>query len=258
MARIRGGSVLGRNRGRVPGELRLDLGEISGHVSGMKILLLALILTATAAGQKKNAPIAGVPPRQLVPVQVMRRAQMAAQKVVDQTVRGNFQAALNSMNPKYVEVISRPFGGPKKFKASMLKMMNQMGANGIAIQSILTRMPKTALEVDYGLQDVVVNGEPVMGPDGKPKREAAYRSWMVFVPTVTDYLIKDQNPPQKLVMKRKWDFQVAISPKREEDWTFISGSSINPLELRRIFPFLPKDKKQFQFPEVKTQTLEGK
>lgn len=217
----------------------------------MRLLLLFLLLSCQVRGQAEKRPVAGVPPRQLVPMAVMNRARMAVQKVVDETVRGNYEATLESMNPKFVEAISRPYGGPEKFKASMLKMMKQMGGNGIAIQAILTQAPKMALEVDWGQRDVLVDGKPVLGSNGKPKREAVYRSWMVFVPTVMDYMITDQQAQPTVQKKvRTWSFQIAISPKREEKWTFIDGKNINPLLLRKIFPFLPVNEQDFQFPKL--------
>jgi hypothetical protein len=223
-------------------------------------VLLGLQAVVPVLGVPQEKPVGGVPPRQLVPNDVMERARMAVQKLVDQVVRGNYEATLETMHPEFVKAISRPYGGPEKYKASMLKMMQQMGGNGIAIQAIITQAPETALEVDFGMQDVLVDGKPVLGADGKPKREGAYRSWMVFVPTVMDVFITDKQAQPPVMKKvRKWNFQVAISPKREENWTFISGSSINPLLLRKIFPFLPKDEDSFQFPKVKKpQILEEK
>ena len=143
-------------------------------------------------------------------------------------------------------------------KGQMLRMMKEMGKNGIAIQAIITRDPETALEVDYGFRDVLVDGKPVFDQNGRPKQEALYRSWMVFVPTVMDVLITDHEAKPPVQRKiRKWSFEVAISPKRDENWTFMSGDSINPLVLRKAFPFLPKDEKEFQFPEVKKEELKN-
>jgi len=199
---------------------------------------------------------AKMPPRQIVPMAVMRRAQNATEKVVNQAVRGDNQAVIDAWHPGFVKSIARPFGGEKRFKAQMLKMMNQMGANGIAIQAAITQQPQTAFEVDYGFQDVLVDGKPVPGDDGKPVQEAGYRAWMVYVPTVMDVFMRDQDAKPPVLKKiRSHSFQIAISPKRNENWTFIDGGSVTPMQLREIFPFLPKNKKQLNFPKVKKEEI---
>lgn len=131
-----------------------------------------------------------------------------------------------------------------------------MGGNGIAIQAGITRKPDVAMEVDWGLRDVLVNGKPVMGPDGKPEQEFAFRQWMVFVPTVMDVFIN--NPEAQPPVMEKWrttSFQIAISPKRNENWTFIDGARVEPIQLRKIFPFLPKEAKVLKFPKVERKKI---
>ena len=214
----------------------------------MKTLLLFLGLALALPVQAQQAAAGGIPPRQLVPLQVMARARAAASKLMDKTVKGDFQEVVNQMNPAFVEAIARPFGGPEKFKAGMLKMLKQMGGNGIAIQAGITKEPKTAMEVDWGAQDVWVNGKPVLDANGKPKREFAYRKWMVYVPTAMNVLIKNEDGQLE-----KWQmtsFQIAISPKRNENWTFIDGATVKPIQLRKVFPFLPQDAAKLKFPEV--------
>jgi hypothetical protein len=231
----------------------LDLRAISGHFMGMRLLILTAAICGFAQGQ---APVAGIPKRQLVPMEVMQRAQAPTQKMIDQMVRGNYKALIDQWHPGFVKAISRPYGGPEKFKASVLKMLNQMGGNGIAIQAGITRKPDIAFEVDWGPQDVLVDGKPVTGPDGKPKQEFAYRQWMVYVPTVIDANINNTRvEPAVLEKWRTFSFQIAISPKRNENWTFIDGGRVTPLQLRKIFPFLPKDEKDLIFPKVRREQI---
>lgn len=187
---------------------------------------------------------------------VKERAQAAVQVVVNETIRGDFKAALDSMNPEFLNMIARPFGGPKRLKAQYLKQMKEMGANGVTFQAAITRRADSAFEVDYGFEDLLVDGQKVIGPDGKPKQVARYRKWMVFVPTVKDfqYLDKAKNPAE-LRRFRKWDFEIAISPKGQENWTFVNGNGMNALQLRKVFKFLPKEDKDYQFPEIKNEEL---
>ena len=234
----------------------LDVAAISGHFRGVKTLVFLLILTLNACCDETDVRLSSVPPRNIVPMEVKERAQSAVQKIVDETVRGNFKAALDSMNPGFVKVISRPYGGPAKYKAALMRQMNELGQNGITFQAAITRKADIAFEVDYGFENHVMNGKVVLGKDGKPQQVARYRSWMVFVPTVKDFQVLDKSTnPAKLRKFRKWDFEVAISPKKNENWTLVNGSSVNALQLRKLFKFLPKDDKKFQFPEVKSQEL---
>ena len=41
----------------------------------------------------------------------------------------------------------------------------------------------------------------------------------------------------------------------QESYTFVNGNGMNALQLRKIFKFLPKEDKEFQFPEVKVEEL---
>jgi len=230
----------------------LDLALFFGHLRGVKTLLLLLIATLTSVAQQGGAGLVKVPPRNIVPMEVKQRAQKAVQAVMDETIRGNFKAALNSMNPEFVKVISRPYGGPEKYKAGLLKQMQAMGKNKVTFMAAITQPADIAFEVDYGFENQVVDGKLVMGADGKPVQVANYRSWMVFVPTVTDFTVVNPET-DKLHKYRKWGFEVAISKKKGEKWTFINGDTINALQLRKLFPFLPKEDKKMQFPPIKRE-----
>ncbi|MBT7214457.1 MAG: hypothetical protein HN869_04520, partial [Verrucomicrobia bacterium] len=73
---------------------------------------------------------------------------------------------------------------------------------------------------------------------------------------VKDFQYLDQSKkPAKLRRFRKWEYEIAISPKEQESWTFVNGNGMNALQLRKIFKFLPKEDKEFQFPEVKVEEL---
>ncbi len=229
----------------------LDVAAFRRHVSGVKPFLLLLISTLAASSQQREGALVKVPPRNIVPMEVKQRAQAALQLVVDKTIRGDFKAALDSMNPKFVEVTSRPYGGPTKYRAGLLKQMQDMGKNGVTFEAAITQAADIAFEVDYGFENQVIDGEAVTDENGKPVQIALYRSWMVFVPTVKDFQYLDKSKEPNVLRKfRKWGFEVAISPKKNENWTFINGDNINALQLRRFFPFLPKEDKKLEFPKV--------
>lgn len=228
----------------------LDVRALRGHVSNVKNLFLFALIALTSLASAQEA-LTRVPPRNIVPIEVKQRAQAAAQLIMDQTIRGDFKAALDSMNPEFVKVISRAVGGPEKFKAGLLKMMNEMGQNGVTFQAAITQAPDTAFEVDYGFEDKIVNGKPV--------KIEGYRQWMVFVPTVKDFQVVDPDAqPASLRKFRKWSFEVAISPKKNESWTFVNGDSITALQLRKLFPFLPKNDQDLKFPPKRVEERKKK
>ena len=237
----------------------LDLKAIFGHSKGVKTLLLLLISTLASAAQQQGGNVANIPERNIVPMEVKQRAQKATQAVVDKTIRGDFKAALDSMNPEFVKVTSRPYGGPDKYKAGLLKQMQAMGKNGVTFMAAITRLADIAFEVDYGLRDKHINGKPILDEEGNPIQEAVYRSWMVFVPTVKDFLVVDPEDENGELRKfRKWSFEVVIADKRDEKWSLINGDNINALQLRKLFPYLPKDDKKLQFPPIKIEEIKKK
>jgi len=213
--------------------------------------LLLLITISLANFASAQEALTRVPVRNIVPIEVKQRAQAAVQAVMDQTIRGDFQAALDSMNPEFVKVISRAVGGPQKYRKSILKMMNEMGQNGVTFQAAITLAADTAFEVDYGFTQKIVNGKVV--------KEPGYRQWMVFVPTVKDFqVVAPDSEPREIRKFRKWSFEVAISPKEDEGWTFIGGDSITALQLRKLFPFLPKEDEELKFPAKKIEEITKK
>ena len=72
---------------------------------------------------------------------------------------------------------------------------------------------------------------------------------MVLVPTQKIVMAPDPNTrPVKFRKVQVNSFMVAIVKKGGKDWTFIDGSSLQAADLRRVFPFLPKDEKKLKFP----------
>ena len=133
-------------------------------------------------------------------------------------------------------------------KADRVAKMQAIGQQGVTVDAMITLNPKSAFEVDYGFEDRVV--------DGKRVKVADYRSWLVFVPTVMDISVVDNKvQPPKMRRFRKWGFEVAISKKNDEDWTFVSGDGMNALELRKLFKFLPQKDKDLNFPVRKIEEL---
>lgn len=207
----------------------------------MKVIWCMILLAVQAAGQATQ-----VPERNLVPMEVQRRAQAAVQAAMTEAVKGNFEVLVNQMNPKYLKLETRRIaGGIAGVKADKLRLFKELAKNGVVLGASVARQPNSAMEVDFGIDKEVV--------EGRRRNVSVYRKWMVIVPTVTDFQVVDRTQkPAKIRKFRKFGFEVAVSPKQGENWTFIPGEGMNPLQLRKMFPFLPRDPKVYRFPVEKT------
>ncbi|YCM44096.1 hypothetical protein V2O64_22570 [Verrucomicrobiaceae bacterium 227] len=213
----------------------------------MKTLLLLSLTTFTSFGQ-----VVQVPPKQIVPMDVQLRAKAAVQAQVEKTLQGDFKGVVEKMNPDHLKILAREMKVPvANVKARKVAQLQAIGQQGVVLEAMITLPPAGAFEVDYGFEDRIV--------DGKPVKVAGYRSWMVFIPTVMDISAMDRaaQPPRMRTI-RKWSFEVAISRKKEEEWTFVNGDVVNALELRKLFKFLPQKDSAFNFPVKKAEEVERK
>jgi hypothetical protein len=87
-------------------------------------------------------------------------------------------------------------------------------------------------EVSLGKKAVTVNG--------KPSEVDVFTKWLLFIPTATQFRLFKANDPKPHVVEST-GFQVAISDKGKDDWTFIDGSGLTVSDLRSLFPTLPED-----------------
>jgi hypothetical protein len=98
----------------------------------------------------------------------------------------------------------------------------------------------------------------VVEENGKKVEKMIYKQWLLLIPTVTEYRItqpgKGGELPKFLVITSS-GFQVAISDKDKNDWTFIDGSGVTVPELRRLFITLPDT---LVLPEIKRDHEEKK
>ena len=213
----------------------------------MKTLLLFSLASLTSFGQ-----VVKVPARQIVPMDVQLRAKVAVQSQVDKTLKGDFRGVVEKMNPDYLKVLSREAKIPvDAVQAKNLKNLQEISQQGVTIEAMITLPPAGAFEVDFGLTEQMVDGKAVNG--------GAYRSWMVFIPTVIDISGLDlSTEPPKMRTFRKWSFEVAIAKKDQESWTFVNGQGVNALELRKLFKFLPQDDKAYNFPVRKAEEIKKK
>lgn len=168
------------------------------------------------------------------PAEVASSAVAAVKAMGDQVVLGRHQVAIERMYPGWKESVAKREGGMDKLEAKLAGIARQMSEQGVQLKSFRPEGVPTAYEVGPG-KEVAEEG-------GKMVEKMIYKQWLLLIPTVTEYRIakpaKAGEVP-KFVVITSHGFQVAISDKGKNDWTFIDGSGVTVPELRRLFITLP-------------------
>lgn len=189
--------------------------------------------------------------------EVEKSAVDAVKALGAQVMAGNHKVALERMYPAWKEKLTATVpGGVKAMEAAMETLGKQMRASGTTITGFETAGPITAYEVDAGKEPVLdAAGKPVIDEaSGKPAEKIIFKKYLLVVPTITKFrfMVPPADPggvakPAAITSK---SFQLALSDKGKNDWTFIDGATLKMSELRRLFFNLPQD---MPLPEVKKE-----
>jgi hypothetical protein len=194
--------------------------------------------------------MSGVDAQVAAPAEVTAAAVAAVKAMGDQVVLGRHQEAIKRMYPQWKESVAKREGGMEKLEAKLAGIVKQMNEQGVQVLSFRPEGIPTAYEVGPGKEVVEENGKKV--------EKMIYKQWLLLIPTVTEYRItqpgKGGELPKFLVITSS-GFQVAISDKDKNDWTFIDGSGVTVPELRRLFITLPDT---LVLPEIKRDHEEKK
>ena len=194
--------------------------------------------------------LSGVDAQVAAPAEVTSAAVAAVKAMGDQVVLGRHQEAIKRMYPQWKESVAKREGGMEKLEAKLAGIVKQMNEQGVQVLSFRPEGIPTAYEVGPGKEVVEENGKKV--------EKMIYKQWLLLIPTVTEYRItqpgKGGELPKFLVITSS-GFQVAISDKDKNDWTFIDGSGVTVPELRRLFITLPDT---LVLPEIKRDHEEKK
>lgn len=159
-------------------------------------------------------------------------AVAAVAKLGDEVVLGRYKVAVERMNPVWKERVAKRMGGKEALEKQLDGVAAQMVQQGISMISFKPQGQPTVYQVSPGTKVVRENGAEV------PK--LVYTKWLVLVPTVTKFRIMRQGGPRPVVIEGT-GYQVAISDKGKNDWTFIDGAGLKPADLRALFITLPQD-----------------
>jgi hypothetical protein len=167
-----------------------------------------------------------------VPPQVIAAASAAVAKLGDEVVLGRYQVAVERMYPLWKERAAKRMGGMDVLEKQLAGVGAQMVQQGISIISFKPQGQPRAYEVVPGTKVVKENGVSVS--------KLVYTKWMVLVPTVRKIRIQREGVLKAVVIEST-GYQVAISDKGKNDWTFMDGADLKLNDLRGLFVTLPQN-----------------
>jgi hypothetical protein len=173
--------------------------------------------------------------------EVAASAVAAVRQLGAEVVQGRYKVAVDRMYPQWKDRTARQLGGMDKLEAKMTEASREMTRQGVSMVSFQPAGESQVFEVWPGKKRQTANG--------KTGEIFVYTKWLVIIPTVTRFnIIRDH---QNQVIESR-GFQVAISDKGTNDWTFIDGASLTVRELRSLFLTLPED---FKLPEIERRAV---
>lgn len=192
-------------------------------------------LTATAA-PPPLAPLPEMPKAEVnrpsvAPPDVVNSAVAAVASLGDSVVMGRYQVAVERMNPLWKERTASRMGGMAELEKQLASVAQQMVKQGITITSFKPQGQPQSFEVGPGKGSEAVDGQQV--------ETLIFKKWLLLIPTSTQFRVMRDG--QKTVLIESIGFQVAISDKEKNDWTFIDGSGLTVNDLRSMFGTLPQD-----------------
>lgn len=185
------------------------------------------------------------------PAEVTASAVAAVKALGDQVVLGKHQVAIERMYPELKKQLAKKEGGIEKLEAKLADGFGRkMSEQGVQLISFRPEGRPIAYEVGPG-KEVVDEGSG-------PVERMIFRQWLILIPTVTEYRttrpVVEGGVAKSLVVTGR-GFQVAVSDKGKNDWTFIYGAGLTVPDLRRLFFTLPDT---MVLPEIKWEHKEIK
>jgi hypothetical protein len=193
---------------------------------GMTRLLLLFAMTVGLQAQDGSVVAEPVPPT------VVASAVKAVSDLGKEVVMGKFEVAIERMYPVWKERTAKKMGGMENLQKQLDGVAKQMLQQGVSITDFTPQGQPRAFEVFPGKKVEVI--------DGKNVETLRYTKWLVLMPTVTKFRALIKGDPLAVIIEST-GFQVAITDKGKDDWTFIDGSAVTVNELRSLFITLPQD-----------------
>ena len=197
----------------------------------------------SAQGAPPLAPLPKIPkeeaaPPSFAPPDVVAAAVTAVANLGDEVVLGRYQVAVERMYPQWKTRTANRMGGMKELEKRVAGVARQMMQQGTSMISFKPQGLPRSFEVGPGKKVEKVNGADV--------ESLIFTKWLVIIPTVTKFRIIRPGEAKVIVIE-SIGFQVAVTDKGKNDWTFIDGSGLTVNDLRGLFVNLPQD---LQFPPL--------
>jgi hypothetical protein len=241
-------SGVGENSKRI--SAKLDEAAREGVDSEVKLLTHVISCSIWALGcsaawsQDTPPPLAPLPEisqekptpaSNLAPPEVVTSAVSAVAALGNEMVLGRYQVALERMNPQWKERAARGMpGGMAELEQQLGGVAKELVQQGISIISYQPQGPPQSYEVGPGTKVEKINGEMV--------ESLSFSKWLVLVPTVTKIRMICPGVTKPKVIE-SIGYQVAISEKGKNVWTFIDGAGLSVNDLRTMFVNLPREMK---------------
>lgn len=217
------------------------------------ILLVAVLILMVLAPAPAQELVESEVHAEEVPEAAVASAVQAVAELGKSVVQGKYQVALDRMNPKEKKLLIKQLGGIEALEKKMASIPEQMATKGVRVTSFRPQGRPQA----FAVSPIFVKPNQIVGGGGEEaKGKWYYSQWLVMVPTVTRYEVKlkaEGQDPQ-LVRIESLSYQVAVSARDREDWTFISGSGLTPGRLRNHYSTLPAD---IELPPVQDRQIQN-
>jgi hypothetical protein len=152
--------------------------------------------------------------------------------------------ALERMNPQWKERTAHSMpGGMAELEKQLGGVAKQMVQQGLSIISYKTQGQPQSYEVGPSTKTEQVKGEAV--------ESLIFKKWLVMVPTVAKIRLIQPGKVKPIVIEST-GYQIAISEKGKNHWTFIDGGGLTVNDLRTVFVNLPRE---IQLPPLKKHEI---
>jgi hypothetical protein len=154
----------------------------------------------------------------------------AVQVLGNEVLRSNFSYAVENMYPRWRTRQAKRMGSEQKMLETFSKAGEQMQEMGITIDSFTALDPQKAYHVHPKMRDGV---KQISSSDD------LHYEVLVLVPTRMKMSFMMQGQPKRSFMRES--FQIAVAREGSNQWTFIDGATIRVVDLRSMFPLLPRN-----------------
>lgn len=162
--------------------------------------------------------------------QSKQTVQAAVQSLGNEVLKSNFTYAIDHMYPRWRERQAKRMGGEGKLLEAFNKVGSQMQDAGITIDSFTALAPQKAYHVHPKMRE---------GVSQINSSDDLHYEVLVLVPTRMKMSFMLEGQPKRSFMRES--FQIAVARQGSDQWTFIDGATIRVVDLRSMFPLLPKN-----------------